>query len=143
MLFLISYELEAQTATTLQLQFSGYGSNLSTVQKVLEKLGIREPAELEKWTEEFVHKVVDGFMEERFPTILVLNKIDIQDANENIVRICQKYPPEKIALTSALAENFLRKLAKQGYIRYNPGDENFITKEEEVVEFGIHFELLN
>lgn len=104
---------------------------MSTVLKVLDRLEVREPSDLEKWKEEKVHKLVDQFMEERFPTILVLNKIDLPEADANIARICQKYPQDKIVLTSALAEIFLRKLAKQGIIRYSEGDEFFLTKEEE------------
>jgi ribosome-binding ATPase YchF (GTP1/OBG family) len=83
---------------------------------------------------------VSVFLEERFPTILVLNKIDHSDADKNILRITQKYKNVhslsiylssacfsggnvrliygtndflKVVLTSALAECFLRKLAKQ------------------------------
>jgi hypothetical protein len=57
-------------------------------------------------------------MDERFPTILVLNKIDVSgglfchfiendhtplDADPNIARICQKYEQNKIVCSSALA----------------------------------------
>lgn len=80
-------------ATTLQLQFSGYGANLSLVQRTLDKLGIKEPSEMETWNEDMVHKVVNQFIEERFPTILVLNKIDLPESDANIAKICQKYPP--------------------------------------------------
>lgn len=37
--------------------------------KALDKSGIKEP--LEKWDEETVKKVVEYFMDERFPTIVV------------------------------------------------------------------------
>lgn len=89
---------ESTAATTLQLQFSGYGTNLSLVQKTLDLLGIKEPSELEKWDEEKVKKLVRQFMEVRFPTVLVLNKIDLPEADANISRICQKYPNVSIFL---------------------------------------------
>lgn len=58
----------------------------------MDKLDVKEPSNLEKWDEAKVHKLVDQFIEERFPTILVLNKIDLPEADANIARICQKYP---------------------------------------------------
>ena len=35
-------------------------------------------------------QVVDAFLKERFPTILVLNKVDMADSDQNIRRICNK-----------------------------------------------------
>jgi ribosome-binding ATPase YchF (GTP1/OBG family) len=48
---------------------------------------------MEKWDEEFVKKVVAKFIEERFPTILVLNKIDTPESDQNVAKIYQKYDP--------------------------------------------------
>lgn len=48
---------------------SGYGSTSNVVAKALDKSGIKEP--LEKWDEETVKKIVEYFMDERFPTIVV------------------------------------------------------------------------
>ncbi len=73
------------------MQFSGYGANISIVQQSLDKLSIKEPAEMETWDEDFVRKVVRSFMDFRFPTILVLNKIDLPEADNNISRIYEKY----------------------------------------------------
>lgn len=42
--FLFQTITEATAATTLQLQFSGYGSNMAVVQKTLDRLGVKEPA---------------------------------------------------------------------------------------------------
>ncbi len=36
-------------------------------------------------------QLVDVFLEERFPTVIVLNKIDHPDADANIQKICQLY----------------------------------------------------
>lgn len=38
--------IESTAAQTLQLQFSGYGSNLSIVMRTLDRLGIKEPSGL-------------------------------------------------------------------------------------------------
>ncbi|KAJ3288091.1 hypothetical protein HDU79_005103 [Rhizoclosmatium sp. JEL0117] len=114
----------SSTAETLAAQFSGYGANLVCVQRSLDRCGAGLD-KLEEWGEETVRKVVDAFLEERFPTIIALNKIDLPDSDKNIDRIFRKYDPTKIVLTSALAEMFLRKLHSQGFINYIEGTEFF------------------
>lgn len=91
---------ESTAAQSLQLQFSGYGANFAIVQQTLDLLGVKEPSEMDKWDEKMVHKLVTQFMEVRFPTILVLNKIDLPEADGNISRICQKYDSVQIVLPS-------------------------------------------
>ncbi|KAK3823585.1 MAG: P-loop containing nucleoside triphosphate hydrolase protein [Benniella sp.] len=120
--------VKASTAETLQNQFSGYGANLLLVQKSLDRSGIKDP--LDKWDKETIKKMVDAFLEERFPTVIALNKIDLPDSDKNISRIMRKYDQSKIVLTSALAETFLRKMAKQKFIVYDEGTDNVQTKED-------------
>lgn len=65
---------------TLQSQFSGYGSNSQTVARCLDRLGLKEP--LEEWSNETIEKVVNAFVDEKFPTVYALNKIDHPDADK-------------------------------------------------------------
>ncbi|ORY90573.1 P-loop containing nucleoside triphosphate hydrolase protein [Syncephalastrum racemosum] len=120
--------LKANPVDTLQTQFSGYGSTTLVVAKALDKSGIKTP--LESWDEDTVKKLVEFFMDERFPTIVAMNKIDHPDADKNITRIMRRYDQNKLVLTSALAENFLRKIQKQGYINYVEGTDMVDTKED-------------
>lgn len=114
---------------TLQNQFSGYGSTADTVARALDS--IKEPiGPLEAWTNDEISIVVKAFMAEKFPTVLSLNKIDHPDADKNISKIVRKYPDTKAVLTSALTEVFLRKLEKQGYIKYEPGTEFIDTYQD-------------
>jgi ribosome-binding ATPase YchF (GTP1/OBG family) len=69
----------------------GYGSTISVVAKFMDKLAIKDP--LETWDDAMVGKVVDGFLDERFPTVVALNKIDMADADKNITKIMRKYDP--------------------------------------------------
>jgi ribosome-binding ATPase YchF (GTP1/OBG family) len=69
----------------------GYGSTSAVVAKFMDKLGIKEP--LDTWDDAMVGKVVDGFLDERFPTVVALNKIDMADADKNITKIMRKYDP--------------------------------------------------
>jgi len=43
--------------------------------------------------------------------------------------------PNTLVLTSAVSEVFLRRLAKQGYIKYTEGSE-FVDTREDLIEAG-------
>ncbi|RMZ76276.1 hypothetical protein DV737_g4904, partial [Chaetothyriales sp. CBS 132003] len=125
--------IKATAVETLQVQFSGYGSTAAVVARCLDRLQLKEP--LEQWTDETVARVVNAFVDEKFPTVLALNKIDHPDADRNIAKIAKMHPPEKIVLCSAISEIFLRRVAKQGYIKYTEGAEYLDTRED-LIEQG-------
>lgn len=102
------------------------------VQRTLDKLQLKTP--LESWDNETIEKVVNAFTDEKFPTVCALNKIDHVDADKNIAKIAKKQDPNSIVLTSAISEVFLRKLAKQGYVRYTEGSEFVDTREDLIAE---------
>ncbi len=138
---------------TLQNQFSGYGSTSQVVARCLDRLALKEP--LEKWSDDTISKVVNAFTDEKFPTVIALNKIDHPDADKvcrgqrrqvtcryvwltlqkNISKIAKMQDPESIVLCSAISEVFLRKLAKQGFIRYTEGSE-FVDTRDDLIEMG-------
>ncbi|KAL1885438.1 hypothetical protein Plec18167_000932 [Paecilomyces lecythidis] len=125
--------IKATAVETLQQQFSGYGSTSQTVQRCLDRLQIKEP--LEHWSNETVEKVVNAFTDEKFPTVFALNKIDHPDADKNISKISRMQDPKSIVLCSAISEVFLRRLAKQGYVKYVEGSE-FVDTREDLIEMG-------
>ncbi|KAF9911618.1 hypothetical protein BX616_010539 [Lobosporangium transversale] len=94
--------VKASTAETLHNQLSGYGATLKLVQRTLDRSGVKEA--MDTWDKETIKKVVDAFLEERFPTVFALNKIDLPDSDKNISKIMRKYDQNKVILTSALAE---------------------------------------
>ncbi|ORZ28798.1 45.2 kDa GTP-binding protein [Lobosporangium transversale] len=120
--------VKASTAETLHNQLSGYGATLKLVQRTLDRSGVKEA--MDTWDKETIKKVVDAFLEERFPTVFALNKIDLPDSDKNISKIMRKYDQNKVILTSALAEVFLRKLHKQKFIIYEEGTDNISTKAD-------------
>src|SRR6201999_4154097 len=123
---------EATAVETLQNQFSGYGSTSKVVAKCLDRSGIKEP--LEKWSDETIEKVVNAFTDEKFPTVIALNKIDHADADKNISKIAKMQDPNSIVLCSAISEVFLRRLAKQGFIRYTEGSEFVDTRDDLIAD---------
>lgn len=120
--------IKAQAADTLLNQFSGYGATRDIVVRAVERSKVKEP--LETWDEKTVEQVVNAFTDEKFPTVLALNKIDHADADRNIAKIAKMQDPERIVLCSAISEVFLRRLTKQGYIRYTEGAEYLDTRED-------------
>ena len=125
--------IKGNPVETLQGQFSGYGSTSTIVQRCLDRLQLKQP--LEHWDDATVLGVVNTFTDEKFPTILALNKIDHADADRNIAKIAKMYPAERMVLCSAISEVFLRRLVKQGYIKYTEGAE-LLDVREDLIEDG-------
>lgn len=125
--------IKGNAVDTLQGQFSGYGSTSTVINRTLDRAGIKEA--LEEWSDETVTRVVENFVDEKFPTVIALNKIDHPDADKNISKIAKMQDPNTIVLCSAISEIFLRKMAKQGYIKYIEGSE-FVDTKEDLIEQG-------
>lgn len=124
--------VKATAVETLQGQFSGYGSTASVIARTLDRLNLKEP--LESWSDETISKVVNAFTDEKFPTVIALNKIDHADADKNISKIAKMQDPNSIVLCSAISEVFLRKLAKQGFVKYTEGSEFVDTREDLIAD---------
>ena len=120
--------VKASAVDTLQAQFSGYGSTSQLVARTLDKLALKEP--LEHWSEETVDRVVAAFTDEKFPTVIALNKIDDPDAYTNLMKITKMYKNSLVVPCSARAELFLRKMAKQGYVQYVEGSDSVWTRQD-------------
>ena len=119
--------------------------------RCLHRIGLKEP--LENWSDETIEKVVNAFIDEKFPTVSALNKIDHPGADkvwslwlpdrlyvahialQNISKIAKQQDSNTIVLCSAISEVFLRKLAKQGFIKYTEGSE-FLDTREDLIEQG-------
>lgn len=125
--------VKSTAVETLQNQFSGYGSNAAVVARTLDRLALKEP--LQDWSDETISHVVNAFVDEKFPTVVALNKIDHPDADKNIAKIAKQQPPETLVLCSAISEVFLRRLAKQGFVKYSEGSE-FVDTREDLIDQG-------
>ena len=125
--------LEATAVETLQGQLSGYGSTPKTIAATLDSIPLRTP--LETWDTPTISNLVSAFVTTRFPTVLALNKIDHPDADKNIAKIAKAQPADSLVLCSAISEVFLRKLAKQGFVKYVEGSDLVDTRDD-LVELG-------
>ena len=59
------------------------------------------------------------------PTIIIANKMDLPNAEENFERIREEYSDMIVIPSSAEAELTLRRAEQKGYIIYVPGEERF------------------
>lgn len=121
--------IKATNLETLQGQFSGYGATSSIIGRALDRLALKQP--LPDWDSATIESVVTAFVDDKFPTVLALNKIDHPDADKNIAKIARLVPPDRLVLCSAISEVFLRRLVKQDYIRYTPGSDSVTTRQDE------------
>jgi ribosome-binding ATPase YchF (GTP1/OBG family) len=64
-----------------------------------------------------------------------LTRRNANNNTQNIAKIAKTYDPKTLVLTSAISEVFLRKLAKQGFIRYTEGSDYLDTRED-LIEDG-------
>jgi ribosome-binding ATPase YchF (GTP1/OBG family) len=124
--------VKATAVETLQGQFSGYGSTSAVVARTLDKIGLKEP--LEEWSDETIDKVVSAFADEKFPTVILLNKVDHADADKNISKISRMYDSKQLVLGSAITEVLLRRLVKQGFIKYTEGSEFVDTRDDLIAD---------
>ncbi|PVU97298.1 hypothetical protein BB561_000635 [Smittium simulii] len=152
---------QSAPADTLQNQLSGYGSTKEIVISALTLPELKQP--IQEWPIELIETFVFSFIDNRFPTIVALNKIDHPDSAKNINKILLKYSkPSKnakktlsttkdlsekipdsesllidgidenrIVLTSALSECYLKFMSKNFFIQYKPGDEDFVTLNDD------------
>lgn len=118
---------------TLQQQLGGYSANKKLVGQALDRYPVVHGHPLDKletWDQDTIEDVIRCFMDVKFPTVLALNKMDHPDADKNVLKIILKYPNSKAILCLLITEVFLRKLADQKFIKYEPGTEFVDTLED-------------
>ncbi|KAJ2744085.1 hypothetical protein GGI20_003256 [Coemansia sp. BCRC 34301] len=131
--------VKASVVDTLHAQLAGYGTLRDTVQRALDRLPRDLVNGFAAWEPDGgLRQFVQSFLDERFPTVVALNKIDMPDSDKNISAIMKKYSKttlgDRIVLTSALAECFLRKMAKQGFVHYDPGSDDFAVGDKQPLD---------
>jgi ribosome-binding ATPase YchF (GTP1/OBG family) len=105
----------------LEKRLSGLGITSKDIRDALNALGLLGKS-THSWSEHldaFVHELRGRAK----PMLVAANKADVSAASKNIERLSGL--GFKVVPTSALAELVLRKAAKQGIIRYRPGDSDF------------------
>lgn len=107
--------------------FTGYHANKATIYAALRNAGVTESelSKIKTWDDKVLHRIVDCFLNIRFPILLVLNKADKETATDIITRLSAEFGDNYTIPVSAERECFLQKMEKEGCIKYNRGSDCF------------------
>ena len=113
----------------LSQRLSGFEVQKNHVAEALESTGLARKR-LTLWSDEELKTFVKTLREKAKPIVIVANKADIPEAEDNIRRLSKELPGYRVIPTSALSELILRLGSKKGFIRYLPGDSDFEVIDE-------------
>ncbi len=109
---------------SLTKRVSGLSIRRENVAEALRMTGL-DKVKPSTWRGEDLENFVKTLRRLAKPVIVVANKMDIPEAEDNLRRALKEFPDKTIIPTSAVFELALRKAEKAGLIRYIPGDEEF------------------
>lgn len=120
---------KGQLVSALAQVLSGVNANEKNIEHALSKsqLGDKKPFQ---WTDEDKKKFATVLREITKPIVIAANKMDISTAEKNLQKMKEKFPTTPIIACSGFAELALKKAAKQGLIEYEPGQKNFVAKND-------------
>ncbi len=114
-------------AGLLAQRLSGLSVRKSHIATVLENTGLSNK-KLSSWSDEDLRLFISQLRRVAKPIVIVANKADVPEAEDNIKRLKREFENVPVIPTSAASELILRKAAKAGAIRYRPGDKTFEIK---------------
>lgn len=106
-------------------QFSGIGISLEDIIEAKREV----PEEYHKWDDEDIKKFLGILLDIAKPMLIVANKADLPNSEENIKRLKEKYG--NVIPASAESELALVKATRAGLINYIPGDNDFTIIHKE------------
>ncbi|MFA5060786.1 MAG: redox-regulated ATPase YchF [Candidatus Pacearchaeota archaeon] len=120
-------------AKVVAKQFSGLKVSEDDIKAVLIKLKLNGENP-ESWEEEDLMNFTKTIRQMTKPMIIAANKVDKENAKENLQELKTKFPSALIIPCSADSELSLRQASKAGVIEYTQGDSSFKINEERVNE---------
>ncbi len=117
----------ASIDSALHEVLSGLDIRKGVIREVIEGLSLeKSPAE---WNKDQLLSFSREILRKSKPFVIAANKVDIPEAESNINRLSEELN-EPVVPVSAEAELILRKAARAGFIRYEPGDPDFEIVDE-------------
>lgn len=114
-------------------RLSGLSIRKPHVIAALDKTGLGD-RKLSSWSSDELRTFVKTLREISKPVIIVANKVDVPTAWRNVERLRQAYPSYPVIPVSSAAELLLKRLAKEGAIRYLPGDPSYEILDESRID---------
>jgi len=112
--------------------YRGVGVTKTHVKDSLKATGLEEK-EFDSLDTQDSKKLATYLRQISKPTLIVANKIDVEGADKNFVRLRERYHDMIIVPSSTDSELSLRRAEQKGLIKYFPGSEQFeIIKHDEL-----------
>lgn len=112
--------------------YRGIGVNKTHVKNALESVGLEEK-EFDEFNMSESKLFSSHLRKVSKPTLVVANKIDIEGADKNFVRLRERYNDSIVIPVSGDSEFSLRRAEQKGLIKYSPGSEQFeIIKSDQL-----------
>ena len=123
-------QLQEEMHKAVAKQMSGLGNITEDgVRDILDDLDL-STKKLVSWTDDDIRKFAATIRKETKPMIIACNKIDLNGAYDNYLRLKKEFPDYLFVPCSAESELALREAAKHELITYIPGDKSFTLKNE-------------
>lgn len=121
------------TAKAIAKQFSALNAKENDIKFVISSLKL-DPNKPVNWTEQDLFNFSKKLRHLTKPMIIAANKIDKENAKENLEKIKKEFPELIIISCSSDSELSLRQATNHGLIEYVPGSNNFTINEDKLNE---------
>ena len=119
----------AKVVAAMSQALSGIGANEKNLEESLLRAGLGEK-KLNAWTEAEKMLFAETLRKNSKPIVIAANKMDIPAAEQNLKRMKEMFPDKPIIPCSGFAELALKKAAKEGFVDYEPGSNDFKVLKE-------------
>jgi ribosome-binding ATPase YchF (GTP1/OBG family) len=116
-------------------QFSGLRVNEEMIKEKMRKQALLEKPII-NWTDDDLMGLTTELRKETKPIIIAANKIDVQGAEKNYMRVKEQFRDDIIVPCSAESELALKEAAKQDIIEYVPGENEFKILDDSKLNEG-------
>lgn len=121
---LVKESKKSKNEDVMHEQFTGLGISKSAIMHSLSELNLKEKP-LEQWSESEKMDFARNMRRVGKPLLVVANKCDMPGAYSNYERLVKEFPDHIVIPCSSEAEIALKEAAKNGFIKYIPGDADF------------------
>lgn len=116
----------------LSTQLSGLHVTEAMVEDAIDTLKLDKDKPIQ-WTDDNLKQLATILRHNTKPMIIACNKLDLPTAEQNLVRLREKFPQYTFIGCSADLELALKEAAKAGLIEYVPGSSDFAIKDETTI----------
>ncbi len=113
----------------LSKHLSGLGVDEKLTDKIIKKLNLEN--DVSKWNKDTLKKIAVELRKATKPMLIACNKIDVEGAYENFLKLEEKFKEHILIPCSSESELALKEAAKHSLIKYIPGEKHFEIIDEE------------